>query len=249
MGKYSRANVDGPGSESETILAAYDQTAAAGLARARFEFDTGWEQADWGRVAENLPAWMRAVGRAAKPLARRAVGGADWSEGDAEEGIVDLAGHRSVMCPRHRPITVVVGARQWYGRPGDVLNDSDSFGADSTQPLWLLSLLKGVVDAVQVDSVRVRDEPCRSFSVTADLLRASAATPGGLPSCEVGRAEDLLRLPLTVALDHAGRVRRVAGDATFGTTGNTAYVVELWDFGAVPQIEWSRVPALEPPAQ
>ncbi|MCD6727702.1 MAG: hypothetical protein LT070_10770 [Solirubrobacteraceae bacterium] len=239
--------MDGPGSEPETILAAYEQSAAAGLARSRFEFDMGWGEVDWGGVAERLPAWIRVAGHVAKPLMRRVVGEIDASD-DPEEGIVDLAGHRSAMCPRHRPIAVVVGSRQWYGRPGDVLEERDSFAADSTQPLWLLSLLKGTVRAVPVDAVRVRGVPCRAFSVTADLLRASAATAGGLPSCEVLRAEDLLRLPLEVAIDDAGRIRRVAGDATFGTTGNTAYVVELWDFGAVPQIEWSRVPALEPPA-
>lgn len=240
--------MDRPDSESATILAAYERTAAAGLARARFEFDSGWGDVDWGEVAEGLPTWMRVVGRVTRPLTRH-LAPADDGLIDPEEGIVDLAGRRCVMCPQHRPITMVVGARQWYGRPGEVLEDSDSSRIDSTQPLWLLSLLTGVVDAVHVDSVQVRGEPCRSFSVTADLLRASAATPGGLPSCEVARAEDLLRLPLTVAIDHAGHVRRVAGDATFGSTGNTAYVVELWDFGAVPQIDWSCVPALERPAQ
>jgi hypothetical protein len=225
---------------------ACDRTAAAGLLRARFEFDTGWGAAQWASIADALPAWMRAAGRAVKPIVRRKVGNVDTSR-DVEEGIVDLAGRRSAMCPMHRPRTVVIGSRAWYGQPGQRLDEKDSFAADTTNPLWLLALLRGVVEATPAGSVVVRGERCRSFAATADLARASATTPGGLPVCEVPRFEDLSALPLTIALDDEGRVRRVAGAPTFGSTGNSDYVVELFDFGRVEPIDWTRVPNLERP--
>lgn len=159
--------MDGPGPELQMILAAYERTVAAGLARGRFEFDSGWGDADWGSVSERLPAWMRVVGRVTRPLTRRVVGTAPEAD-DPEEGIVDLAGHRSAMCPRYRPITMVIGSQQWYARPGEVLKQSDSFAADSTQPLWLLALVKRAVHATEDGSVRIRGEPCRVFSITAD---------------------------------------------------------------------------------
>ena len=225
---------------------AYDRTAAAGLVRARFEFNTGWDPAQWRSLAGGLPAWMRIVGRAVKPIIRRKVGNIDMSR-DVEEGIVDLAGHRSAMCPLQRPLIVVIGSRAWYGQPGRLLEGKESFAADTTNPLWLLALLKGVVQATPVESVVVRGERCRSFAATADLARASAATPGGLPVCEVPRFEDLSSLPIDIALDGEGRIRRVAGAPTFGSTGNNQYVVELFDYGRVTPIDWTRVPNLERP--
>jgi hypothetical protein len=189
---------------------------------------------------------MRTVGRAVKPIVRRKVGDVDMSR-DIEEDIVDLAGHRSAMCPMHRPLIVVIGSRAWYGQPGQLLGEKESFAADTTIPLWLLALLKGVVEVTPAEPVVVRGERCRSFAATADLARASAATPGGLPVCEVPRFEDLAALPLTIALDDEGRVRRVAGAPTFGSTGNSDYVVELFDFGRVAPIDWTRIPTLERP--
>jgi hypothetical protein len=225
---------------------ACDRTAASGLARARFEFNTGWDPAQWASIADRLPAWMRIIGRAVKPIVKRKVGHVDMSRG-VEEGIVDLAGRRSAMCPTHRPLIMVIGSRAWYGRPGQRLEEKESFAADTTNPLWLLALLRGVVEATPAESVVVRGERCRSFAAIADLARASAATPGGLPVCEVPRFEDLSALPLTIALDDEGRVRRVAGAPTFGSIGNSDYVVELFDFGRVEPIDWTRVPNLERP--
>jgi hypothetical protein len=152
------------------------------------------------------------------------------------------------MRSRHRPLIVVVGSQAWYGQPGQLLAGKESFAADTTNPLWLLALLKGVVEVSPAESVVVSGERCRSFAAIADLARASAATPGGLPVCEVPRFEELLALPITIALDIEGRVRRVAGAPAYGSTGNNDYVVELFDFGRVAPIDWTRVPALERPA-
>jgi hypothetical protein len=225
---------------------AYDVTAATGLARARFEFSTGSDPAQWAELVESLPRWLRVAGGVVKPVFQRTVGDVDWSR-DAEEGVVDLAGYRSAMCPTHRPIVVVIGSRSWYGVPGEPLVESQSFQADATNPLWLLALVKGVVDASPGDPVVVRGVRCQSFVATADLSRASAATSGGLPPCAVSRVEDLAALPLTIALDDDGRLRRVAG-GSFGSTGNRDYVVELFEFGRVAPIDWSRVPDLDRPA-
>jgi hypothetical protein len=141
---------------------------------------------------------------------------------------------------------VVIGRHAWYGQPGQALEEKNSFPADTTNPLWLLSLLKGVVDATPVEPVIVRGEECRAFAATADLTQASAVTPEGLPVCEVQRVEDLSALPLKVALDEQGRIRRVEGAPTYGSTGNSNYKVELYDFG-VAEIDWSRIPTVDRP--
>ena len=130
------------------------------------------------------------------------------------------------------------------GEPGEQLKDPEPVDT-SCQPLWLLGLLKGAVSAALRDQVEVRGASCRAYQVAADLGRASAATPGGLASCQARRFEDLLSLSLTVCVDDEGRIRRVAGSDTFGETGNTSYVVELYDFGTVAQIDWTRVPRLD----
>jgi hypothetical protein len=230
----------------DEFAAAYDLTAMEGLARARFEFDTGWDSEKWASIADRLPALLRTVGHAVKRVFERKVGNFDVSH-DVEEGIIDLDRRRSAMRPLRSPTVVTIGNRAWYGRPGERLEEKESFPADSANPLWLLALLKGVVEATPAQPVVVRGERCRSFSAIADLGRASAATPGGLPVCEVERFEDLSALALTIALDEQRRVRRVIGAPTFGSTGNNNYVVELFEFGQAMPIDWSRVPDLDRP--
>jgi hypothetical protein len=237
--------VEGQPVDAQQIVAAYDATAAAGLARARFEVDTGWSAAEWGKLGGALPGWIRALGRPLVWFARWRAREADFDPSrHVEEGVVDLAGRRSAMRVPQGWIEVTAGGQSWTGEPGERLEDP--VPADTTcQPLWLLGLLKGTVSAALRDRVEVRGASCSAYEVAADLGRASAATPGGLAPCQARRFEDLLCLPLTVCVDDEGRIRRVAGSDKFGETGNTGYVVELYGFGSVPQIDWTRVPRLD----
>jgi hypothetical protein len=228
----------------DRVLAADKRTVASGAARALFSFDTGLDPATWQSIEPHLPAVIRSMIGAAKPPVREAVPGFDPSR-MTEQGIVDLANRRSVIRRFNGGIQVTEGDRQWHGRPGDRLADIQPEQVSGTlHPLWLLSLLKGTVTAVQVDSLESADGDGTVFELTADLRRASSATPGGLAPCEVARVEDLSALPLTLVLDEQDRILRVAGASTFGETGNSSYVVELWDHGGLGPIDWSRIPKL-----
>jgi hypothetical protein len=184
-----------------------------------------------------------AVGLAAKRV-REAVPGFDPSR-IGEVGIVDLAGPFSAMRRLHMQTRMIVGDREWWGGPGDKLDANGGERVDDmSHPLWLLGLLKGAVSATQIDVVDFDEHRYRGYEVVADLHVASAAIPGGLAPCEVARVEDLAALPITVVVDDAGRVRRVAGGSTFGESGNTRYVVELRNFGEHPPIDWTHIPAI-----
>jgi hypothetical protein len=228
----------------DRVLAAEERTAASGAARVRFSFDTGLDPATWQSVEPYLPAVIRSMVDAAKPRVREAVPSFDLSR-MTEHGIVDLASRRSVMRRFNGAIRVTEGDRQWHGRPGDRLADVQSEQVGGTlHPLWLLSLLKGAVTALRVDSLEGADGNGSVFELTADLRRAAAATLGGLAPCEVARVEDLSALPLTLVLDEQDRIRRIAGASIFGETGNSSYVVELWDHGRLGHIDWTRIPEL-----
>jgi hypothetical protein len=219
------------------------------MAAARLETAIACDGLNWPGQA--WPIWQRAAWRGAKLLLRatkrfRRGPTRDFDPSRLiEEGVLDLAEQRCAMAWTDGPTHVVVGDRLWIGPPGNVftpgkvLHAESSFPAGDRHPLWLLGLLNGVVDARPRSSDGVRGVPCRGFDVTADLARASAATPGGLaPSCDVARFEDLLALSLTVWLDDDGRVRQVVWDPTGGERG---YRLELYDFG-IPTVDWTELP-------
>jgi hypothetical protein len=236
--------MEGHGGDLDVVLTAYDVAAGAGVATARFWFDTGLTAETWESIEAHMPAWMRtAVGTAANHVRESMP---DFDPSRIEEiGIVDLAGPSSAMRRLHMQTRVIVGDREWWGAPGDELDANESERVDDmSHPLWLLGLLKGAVSATQIDPVDFDEHRYRGYEVLADLRVASAAAPGGLAPCEVARVEDLAALPITVVVDDAGRVCRVAGGSTFGESGNTHYVVELRNFGERAPIDWTHIPAI-----
>jgi hypothetical protein len=221
--------------DPQEIIDSFATTAASGLARARFEYDTGWSE-----VRDSFPRWVRFIASPIRPIWR-------WANKDSDPGrfvyggVIDVASQRCAMEMTHGPQFVVVGNRKWFGRPGDPLEEKEALPADTVQPLWLLGLLKGVVSASLDAEMELRGAQCRVFSVRADLAQASAATQGGLAPCSAARFEDLRRLPLKVAVDNEGRVRQVEGSSTFGETGNSRYLVELYDFGVPQAPDWPAI--------
>jgi hypothetical protein len=234
----------GDGASAESIVEAYKRTAAAGPARARFAFDTGWSEAGAADLGKALPGWIRLIGKPIGALFRHATREMDMSR-QVTEGVVDLANHRSAMGGEYTPPQVIIGDRMWSGRTGKYLEPADARPADTTvQPLWLLALLNGVTGARPRSDVDVGGADCREYQVTADLGRASAAIAYALATPQVADVQELSALPLTVAIDDNGVVRRVAGSDTFGETGNNSYVVELYDHGSAPAIDWEHLPDL-----
>jgi hypothetical protein len=234
----------GRGGDLDVVLAAYGAAAGAGAATARFWFDTGLTPETWESIEGHTPAWIRTtVGIAAKRV-REAMPDFDPSRVD-EVGFVDLAGPSSAMRRLGMQTRVIVGDREWWGGPGDALDANVGERVDDmSHPLWLLGLLEGAVSASRIDPVDFDEHRWRAFEVMADLHRASAAIPGGLAPCEVARVEDLAALTITVVVDDAGRVCRVAGGSTFGESGNTNYVVELRNFGECDPVDWTHIPAI-----
>ncbi len=114
--------------------------------------------------------------------------------------------------------------------------------ARAGQPLWLLDLCRGIVDAQPADeSDHAGGERLRGHSAHADLARVSAAVPYEVAvPYPVAHVEELTRFPFGVWTDDAGRIRRVRGVAS---PSGIAMTLDLHDFGvALPPAYWTTFP-------
>jgi hypothetical protein len=214
----------------EDLLAgAVERTVAAGTARltleTRYDF-TGTHPLLRRRGGLVGDALRRALGPGASVVAR--------------SGAIDFAGGRCALAgPRHS--SVVVGDREWTGRPGRPVASAKARDAHAATPLWIFDLCRGVVAAEEREAVTVDGARCRRFGAEADLTEVSTTVPYevAVPSFAES-VEALMRVPIDVLVDGEGRIRRVATDVTpLGVEG----VLDLYDFGVpLPSAYWDRFP-------
>ncbi len=158
-------------------------------------------------------------------------------------GVLDLQGHRCVYYPKPTEAELVVGDQRWTGAPGTAVDRLPARAASALQPLWLIDLVGGVVEAREHPRERLDGRVARRFSARADLTRAGAAVSYemAVPS-GIEQLGDLERIRVDVWIDDDGylrRIRHTSGDASKGVMTST---LELTELGVALPPDWSRIP-------
>ena len=158
-------------------------------------------------------------------------------------GVIDFAEHRCVQLPSGQSeAELIVGDERWLGAPGTAINRLTAKPATVWQPLWLVDLVRGVVDAREHPAQDAGGNGPRRFSATSDLNRAAEAVPYGMAiPPNLDRLDDLRNIPIDVWVDDDGFIRRLRHDNARPTTLMTS-TLDLTELGiAVPE-DWSRIP-------
>lgn len=229
------------------LQATVRRTWSAGSARITYDLARTWTMPQFPTPPRSpLRQALITVGKGAGKAAGRAVyhlaaRGKDPLRGMSADGVLDLAGRRSMMDYGSYAVVQVDG-EQWTGRAGRALDTLPSSRASTAVPLWLLDLLGGAVSADDQGEDTIDGDRCRRVHVVVDLAVASAAVPGGLPSPARDRFDDLLALPVEVWVD-ATRVRRIKFSDPEGSYASVATTLTLSGFGVdVDHLDWSRLP-------
>jgi hypothetical protein len=158
----------------------------------------------------------------------------------AHAGWVDFVGRRYELDGSGEWMVRVDGGRRFTGRDASRLRQERRVRSSSTllEPLWLIELLRGTVEAADMGEGPVRDVVCRHYEVVTDFPRAAAASqcgmvqhfvpPGTLAKAPAIEAWDRPHIRADVLIDDAGLVRRIH---VRGPLMNVT--IELFDFGAI----------------
>lgn len=228
----------------ERIGHAYERTRAAASARIELSTDHTWEMPPVPKRRRG--GLMRPVTSAAKAAGKRLLRAAERRfdfRHQTAEGVIHLE-ERRYMLDYGSYARLYADGKEWHGRSGRRLSTLPPDEQGLPTPLWLLDILAGLAAATDEGAEAVRGTPCRCFTATVDISRASKLTPGGVAVPVLGRFEDLLALPVEVCIDdeHVRRVR-------FRPEHRTE-TLELWDFGVpLDDLDWSRLPTFRSPRE
>ena len=225
---------------TEVVLGALERTVGRGSARIEFRCDAKLEGTPGrsplpgdlkGRLLWRMLGWLlpRFVTHITKEPAT---------------GVVDFQAHRCVFdsSPPTGNSDLIIGDRHWSGSPGTTLAGLHDKPATTSQPLWLVDLLRGVVDAREQAVEDIDGRSARRFLAHADLDHASAAASYTLavPDDAAKRTDDG-HLAVDVWIDDDGHIRRIRH--TVLAEPHWSFTVNLTDFGAALPSDWSRIPA------
>lgn len=241
------------------VVEALERTFESGSARLQLRFESRWpddfcaspfrsagETGD--PVARRLWRWLGAVALRAFIWGSRRVMDR-WSKTAAQPqlGVIDFAAHRCMYGPvkvskEREEAVLVVEDRYWSGAPGEEIDRLSVKTASAYQPLWLLNLLRGVVDAEERGADFLHGQTCAHFGAQVDLLRAAdgLAYDVALPPPGVNQLQELKKIPVEVWIDGDGYVRRARHTAAGGTSVLT---LDLTEFGISLPCDWSRLPS------
>jgi hypothetical protein len=158
------------------------------------------------------------------------------------EGLVDF-GHRLVALDYGFRAELIEDGREWSGRAGGERSHGRGTSADWQQPLWLIDLLRGVVEAVPRGRETIRDRSCLRLAARADLITASRAAPGPMAVPPVPRYQELGRLPVDCWIDETLLVRRLRIELQ-QPVGEVAVTLDLVEFGVPVPRDWPNLPRL-----
>lgn len=130
------------------------------------------------------------------------------AQGGPAEGFLDFQARRCAV-DYGAFAELIHGSSEWSGRSGRAIATLPEKPVRALSPLWLFDLLRGVTDAAEVDSERVRGRRCRRLRATSDLARVAGATADKTPLPPGAWFEELGALPLDLWLDEEGYVRRI----------------------------------------
>jgi hypothetical protein len=229
---------------TEVVLGALERTVGRGSARIEFRFDAKFEDAFTsgpgpsplhgdlkGRLLWRMLRWVlpRLVTHITK---------------EPSTGVVDFQAHRCVF-GSSRPTwnsDLIIGNRHWSGSPGTTLAGLHDKPATTSQPLWLVDLLRGVVDAREQAVEDIDGRSARRFLAHADLDHASAAASYTLAvPDDAEKHTDDGHVAVDVWIDDDGHIRRIRHARL--AEPHASFTVDLTDFGAALPSDWSRLPA------
>jgi hypothetical protein len=236
----------------EAVLSAHERTLRRGSARIAFRLQISADDYDFfPSESRSIRHRDGSVLRRSRPVfdrmlvwcMRRLIRRVSKATEVPMPGVVDFQAHRCVYHGNSSMATLIVGNRRWYAAPGTAVDELSAGAASVTQPLWLVDLVGGVVDATEQAPEDVNGRTTRRFSAHADLNRAVEAVSYEMEAPpEVEHSGDLTRIPVEVCVDHDGYIRRIRyttpGPANFQSTST----VDVMEFGVALPSDWSRIP-------
>ncbi|MBA2794091.1 MAG: hypothetical protein H0U32_08915 [Thermoleophilaceae bacterium] len=241
------------------VRAALERTVSGGIARIElshefsFKLDAPRASRPGGLPSRRLIRWLRGellvvVLRGVMRLFER------WWRRSADHPVVGFVDFETQRCmcgdPSLPTATLVVGDRTWKGPFGTTVPAASADDASTLQPLWLIDLARGVVEAREQTAQVLHGRACRRFSAHADLNRAAEMVPYQLAiPTGTGRLDQLRRIPVEVWVDDEGRIRRIrhahASDGRASVPLSTT-TVDLLEFEVELPADWSRLPTVPP---
>jgi len=229
---------------TEVVLGALERTVGRGSARIEFRCDAKLEDASTsgpgrsplpgdlkGRLLWRMMGWLlpRFITHITKEPAT---------------GVVDFQAHRCVFGSSPGNSSLIIGDRHWSGSPGTSLAGLRDKPATTFQPLWLVDLLGGVVDARGQAVEDIDGRSAWRYLAHADLDHASAAASYTLavPDDAEKRTDDG-HVAVDVWIDDDGHIRRIRHTALAESHPLFTVTVDLTDFGTALPSDWSRIPA------
>jgi hypothetical protein len=214
---------------NSVALAAGEQTAALRFLPTRIHVQPSLDE----RVAERSPLLGNAM-RAAGDMRQQAMTRFQISDIPGPAGRIDFANQRCLYCEDEGQWTLTAPGLEFMGESGEweqVVADGDA-RVDHIDPLWLLQLIAGVVEASEDGDEAVLGEPCKRYRTVASFEVASARSKRKMEPPGSRGELDLDRLPIDVWVDAAGRIRRAIlhGDRSL-------MLLELSDFGEPDAID------------
>jgi hypothetical protein len=214
---------------NSVVLAGGERTAALRFLSTRIHVQPSLDE----RLAEPSPLLGEAI-RAVGDIRQEAMTRLQISEIPGPVGRIDFANQRCLYCEDEDQWTLTAPGLEFMGEPGEweqVVSDDDTL-VDHIDPLWLLQLIAGVVEASEDGHEAVLGEPCKRYRTVANLAVARAESKRKMEPPSSRGDLDLNRLPVDVWVDSAGRIRRAIlhGD-------HSLMSLELSDFGLPDAID------------
>lgn len=239
----------------EQVCGALERTVRRGSARVEFRFHVSLDEAFVSESGSMRPqggsVWSRLTTQVGAIVSRmlrwglpRLLKRLSKTMAEGMVGTIDFEASRCVYYPAPSKAEMIVGDRRWYGAPGTTIEGVAGEPASDVQPLWLIDLVRGVVDAREEGAESLGARRARRFSAHADLDRAAEAVgyEMAVPS-DLRERGDPKYVAVEVWVDDDGyirRIRRASGDP--GTAMFTS-TLDLTEFGIALPSDWSRIPA------
>ncbi len=241
---------------SEEVRAALERTVRRGSARIEFRFQISLDDiladesqsmgSQGGSAQRRLTRWAwHVAGRMFISGMRRLIKRLSRTMAEGVVGIIDFEANRCVYCLDRSKVEMIIGDRRWYGAPGTTVERLSAGPASELQPLWLVDLVRGVVDARVEGTERLDGRMARRFSARADLNRAAEVVSYemAVPS-NTAQLVDLTNIAVEVWVDDDGYIRRIRYASGHPGTPMSTSTLDLTEFGIALPSDWSRIPTV-----
>ncbi|MDQ6776108.1 MAG: hypothetical protein M3071_07805 [Actinomycetota bacterium] len=237
----------------EEVLAALERTLRCGSARIEFRFQVSLDDAFASESGSTRPRggsvrrrliWLveSVVSRMFEWGMPRLVKRLSKRMAEGMVGIIDFEANRCVYYESRSKAEMIVRDRRWHGAPGTTVEGLSAGPASALQPLWMVDLVRGVVDAREQGAELLDGRTVRRFSAHADLNRAAGAVSYEMAiPLGIDRLNDLTHIAAEVWVDDDGHIRRIRHLSGKPISTST---LDLTEFGITLPSDWSRIPTV-----